>query len=394
MGVEVKQDGKGVWFAQPYLGRTPEGRQIRPRRSFPDATTREEAQSLADAWASQLTFDGQIKSTLIADLLREYITDRQAKGAAINTVKRWTLFTRSYVGRYLKGKAARDLTAYELNSFERRLMVPKELGGQGLSQNTVVSVHHFLQGAFSYWVRIGICDANPMLMVAKPDEQRHEAVVIDEWDFQVLDAAVSDRLYPAKRNKQTMREAAYSFAAWFALHTGMRVGEVCAVRRRDLHKVQGYVLVCGTALEPPGGGVVRSNTTKSKKPRQVSLTEREWSRVYGFMEQQDGFSDGFTPDSALVSVDGSFMRPTTVSKAFSRTRDRCGLPKACTFHSLRHTHATWCLANGVDLKTLAARLGHANEATTLRLYAHLMPGRDAAAAKAFDEFAESLKSGV
>ena len=69
----------------------------------------------------------------------------------------------------------------------------------------------------------------------------------------------------------------------------------------------------------------------------------------------------------------------------------CGLPKACTFHSLRHTHATWCLANGVNLKTLSARLGHANEVITLRTYAHLLPGADEAAAQAFSSFAKGLE---
>ena len=70
------------------------------------------------------------------------------------------------------------------------------------------------------------------------------------------------------------------------------------------------------------------------------------------------------------------------------------MPKECTFHSLRHTHATWCLENGVNLKQLAARLGHRDEATTLRLYAHLMPGGDEQAAEAFEEFAEKVREGV
>ena len=79
---------------------------------------------------------------------------------------------------------------------------------------------------------------------------------------------------------------------------------------------------------------------------------------------------------------------------YDAARDAAGLPKSCTFHSLRHTHATWCLANGVDLKTLSERLGHANEATTLRLYAHCLPGRDAAAAETFAAFAEELGRGM
>lgn len=57
------------------------------------------------------------------------------------------------------------------------------------------------------------------------------------------------------------------------------------------------------------------------------------------------------------------------------------LPKEASFHSLRHTHASILLANGMDLKTIAERLGHANESLTLKIYSHLMPGRDQAAAQ-------------
>ena len=92
-----------------------------------------------------------------------------------------------------------------------------------------------------------------------------------------------------------------------------------------------------------------------------------------------------------MSFNGFFMRPTTVSKAFSRLRNSLGLPKGCTFHSLRHTHATWLLANGANLNDIAERLGHANESTTLRLYAHAMPGRDQRAAEVFDKFTDELK---
>ena len=191
-----------------------------------------------------------------------------------------------------------------------------------------------------------------------------------------------------------MREAAYAFAAWLALHTGMRVGEVCAMRRRDVSRRMGYLHVCGKIVELDGGGVERVDVTKGRKSRNVSMTERELETIFGFIELQDGFTDVFTPNMPLVSFDGFFMRPTTVSKAFSRLRDRLGLPKGCTFHSLRHTHATWLLANGANLKDIAERFGHANEATTLKLYAHAMPGRDQRAAEVFDKFTDELRGGT
>ena len=50
------------------------------------------------------------------------------------------------------------------------------------------------------------------------------------------------------------------------------------------------------------------------------------------------------------------------------------------FHELRHTQATLLLANGVDVKTVQTRLGHANASITLDWYAHAIPGNDHAAA--------------
>ena len=126
MGIEVKRDAKGVWYAQPYLGTTPEGKQIRPRRSFPEAATRAQAQELANRWLSDISAGGKVQSVVIADLLYAYIDERRAKGVSPYTVKRWKLFTRSYVGRYLKGKSVLDLGVMEFNDFETRLLLPKD----------------------------------------------------------------------------------------------------------------------------------------------------------------------------------------------------------------------------------------------------------------------------
>ena len=60
-------------------------------------------------------------------------------------------------------------------------------------------------------------------------------------------------------------------------------------------------------------------------------------------------------------------------------RDGHGFP-TLKFHELRHTQATQLLANGVDVKTVQARLGHANASVTLNWYAHAVPENDVEAA--------------
>ena len=391
MSVEVKQDAKGIWYARPYMGTAPDGTKIRPYRQFPEASTRAQAQELANHWIEQLSAGGKVKSAVITDLLKEYIAERKVKGISPYTVKRWNLFTRSYVGKYLKGRHACKLSVIDLSDFETRLLLSKEKHGQGLSRNTVRSVHFFLRGAYNHWVKNGICEMNPMLYVEPPAEEKHEAVALDEWDYPNLEKAIASALHPRDQSEKTMRDAAYAFAAWLALNTGMRVGEVCAMRRRDVFRRMGYLHVCGKVVELDGGGLERVDVTKGRKSRNVSMTSQQFVTLFAFIELQDVFSDVFTPNSPLVSFNGGYMRPTTVSKAFSRLRDRLSLPKGCTFHSLRHTHATWLLANGANLKDIAERFGHANESTTLRLYAHAMPGRDQRAAEVFDKFTDELK---
>ena len=61
------------------------------------------------------------------------------------------------------------------------------------------------------------------------------------------------------------------------------------------------------------------------------------------------------------------------------------MPEGTSFHSLRHTHATWLLMHGCDMRTIQERLRHSDVATTLRFYSSVMPGRDSGAAELFSE---------
>ena len=68
---------------------------------------------------------------------------------------------------------------------------------------------------------------------------------------------------------------------------------------------------------------------------------------------------------------------------FKPLRDRSGLPPI-HFHDLRHTYATLALLNGVPVKVVSEVLGHKDVSTTLRTYAHVLPGMGKEAAKTMD----------
>lgn len=392
----VWRNARGTWCAQVYLGTAPDGRKVRPYRTLPDAGSEEEARRLAEEWVASLTAGGEsVRSTLVSDLLDAYVEDRAAKDVAPNTARQWRTFARAYVDPYIGGRIAQEVTAHDLSALESRLLAPRERGGRGLARGTVRDVHTFLSLAFDRWVGMGICESNPMRSVTKPRADRHEAVAVDEWDFATLDAALADRVLSSPGDGGDATRWLSAWAAWLALHTGMRLGETCAVRRRDVSRRLGRVRVCGSVYEPGGGAEPVRADTKGRRSRSVSLTERELDMVGEVVRMQDSRAGrALPPDSPLVTLDGSIARPSTVSRGFSAIRDACGLPRGCTFHSLRHTHATWLLLSGVDVKTVSERLGHADEAITLRVYAHVMPGRDQAAAAAFERFADEARGGV
>lgn len=384
MTPHVRRNRDGVWECQLYLGKSVSGRVVRPYRSFPEAQSEEQAQAMADEWARSLTADGRVHSTRLVDLLEEYVDMLARNGVSPNTVRSYGSFIK-YVDRYLKNANAAELTVTDFNGFMKRLLTPKAKGGQGLSRTSVNTIYQFLRGAYNHFCGIGVCKANPLYNASKPSPERHEAEAITEWDYEALGARLRAALEADVTDEDGYRSMVCALGAWLALVTGMRRGEVCAVRRRDVVRSGPYVHVSGNVIEQRGRKPYRRELTKGKRSRNVTITDADMAIITRFVRKQDAWLGHLPANSPLVTIDGGWMRPSKLAASFSRMRRECGLPREVTFHTLRHTHASWLIANGGDLKTISERLGHADEATTLRIYAHLMPGRDAAAAALFEE---------
>ena len=90
-------------------------------------------------------------------------------------------------------------------------------------------------------------------------------------------------------------------------------------------------------------------------------------------------------------ADGSPLLPNTVTHAFGKIARRLGL-KGITLHSLRHSHASVMLQEGVSSRTVADRLGHSNVVITLGTYSHLTPGVKEEAAMKFEEALHKVKT--
>lgn len=379
MDVKVKRSSGGIWECRLYLGRSLTGKPIRKYRRFPEAESEQQAQALAEQWAGNLTAGGVVKSAVLPDLLDEYVATCKRRGAAANSIRGWKRYVR-YVRRFMRRANARDLTAMDFNRFFDALTDDKEAGGAGLGLSTALNVYSFLRAAYNYFIDAGICTTNPLVFVKKPAPHKSEARTLANWDARTLNERIESDLRSDMGTADGYEAALFALADWIALNMGLRVGEVCALRRCDL--ISGrepFLHVCGTVIEPERGAPYRQNHPKGKRSRNVSVSADEMGTIERFVTAQNAVLGNLDGEAPLVTKDGSWMRPTTVSRRFKKLCRECGMPAGVSFHTLRHTHASLLISEGYSIKAIAQRMGHAQPSTTLNEYGHLVPGDDKAA---------------
>ncbi len=173
-----------------------------------------------------------------------------------------------------------------------------------------------------------------------------------------------------------------------ALFTGMRRGEVVALRWRNVD-LAGKVIAVRESIEETKEHGPQFKTTKTKNgvrditlPDIVVETLTEHRRAQ--LESRFRLGQGKPPADALVfpSDDGGPQYPRNLSGEWKEACKLVGLDPPVTFHALRHTHASQLIDAGIDVVKISKRLGHANPTITLQVYAHLFRKRDDVSAAA------------
>jgi integrase len=166
--------------------------------------------------------------------------------------------------------------------------------------------------------------------------------------------------------------------------TGLRRGELCALRWTDVHFDTRELDVERALVVVPGG--LAEKTTKTGRERQVALDDVAVVLLEQHRRQVEGWANEaeatLVDDAFIFSpyVDGSTpFRPDNVTGFFIRVRDDLGI-EGVRLHDLRHFTATQLIGANVDIRTVAGRLGHSDPSLTLRVYSHVIEERDRAAA--------------
>ena len=240
-----------------------------------------------------------------------------------------------------------------------------------LAPATIRTLHAILSGVLSMAVRYGWITVNPMDQVVKPRAQRPQPNPPTSEEAARLVAAAFDQ------------DDEWGALVWLVMVTGMRRSELAALRWRnvDLERAvvelrAGYVVV---------GGVGVHKDTKTHQMRRITLdAETVALLIEHRVRCAEILARGEAQLSAehfVFSADPARTRPRNpdgISNRYRRMAEYLGIDTH--IHALRHYSATELLSSGVDLRTVAGRLGHGDGSTTLRVYAAWVSAADQKAA--------------
>jgi integrase len=191
-----------------------------------------------------------------------------------------------------------------------------------------------------------------------------------------------------KRFLEVARDSRYYPLFYTALFTGMRRGELLALRWQDVDFIYSQIYVSRSLHQLRDGTYIFTQPKSEKSRRTIAISS---SLFFVFSEHRkikevEALLLGQTvSESDLVfSNSGKPLRPNTITYAWERIAARAGV-KVIRLHDARHTHASLMLKQGIHPKIVQERLGHTSIQMTLDTYSHVAPGIQQAAAESFDK---------
>ena len=154
-----------------------------------------------------------------------------------------------------------------------------------------------------------------------------------------------------------------------SLYTGMRIGEVCALRWENLDLSEGVISIRETLQR------IQNKDGGSSKKTKIVITEpksKNSIRVIPLPASLIQIAGQFQSAPKAYLLTGrieKYMEPRLLQYNFKKYIEACGLSDV-NYHALRHTFATRCMELGFDVKTLSEILGHTNVNITLNRYVH------------------------
>ncbi|BFL45570.1 site-specific integrase [Lactonifactor longoviformis] len=291
------------------------------------------------------------------------------------TVDTYHNYYANYLSPSLGQRKLADISPYNLQQLFY------DLRQSGYSNNTVHLCYTLLNSLFKQACRLNLLQNNPVQKLELPRQRsapRQQALSRTEQEI-FLDYARKSPYFPI-----------YSLA----LFTGMRVGELRALRWCDVDLSNACLMVTGTIKYTKQRGCFRDSPKTASSYRKIPLLPKAINLLEDLQNKQlHGESPG-NEHPQLEDMESLVFPSRTgkplchgvlnadINKIVTRINEKAGIPfPPMTPHTLRHTFSTRCMESGMAPKVLQSILGHQNFSTTMDLYSHVLPDQKKAEMK-------------
>lgn len=265
-----------------------------------------------------------------------------------------------------------------------------EMAAGGMSAGNVRAVRAVLRLILATAVEAGALAANPCmgLKVARPAGVEMHFLSYEQVEDLAL-AITTPALKPAGHGAQphwrTVRPE-LGLMIRFAAYTGLRAGEIAGLRVGKIDFVRSSVEVSETATEVNGQLVY--GPTKNYQRRAVPLPASIREDLMALLRTRPHRPD----DPVFTSPEGGPLRHNNFyRRQFKPAVVQAGLEPTVRFHDLRHTYASFLIAEGAHPRAIMERMGHSSVQVTLGTYGHVLPGIDERLTCGLDDAARAAR---
>lgn len=351
--MNIRETGKNKYRVEIYDGTDARGKARRYTKVF-HATTKRELKSMIKEWEKELERSRSGYESITVSELCEEVWSQVIQEKSPNTIRGYDVCRKRIetgLGSVTLAKLSPRLIQKWINSMADEL-APK----------TVKSTYSLLRRCCTVACNWEILDRNPCHDIILPTKERQEVRILSEDEFRIF----CDHLPELDPDTRVLFE--------LALFCSLRRGEIMGITENQIDDSGRFYLEAARYRIREGNEFTKSVKTAAGK-RMVMVPEfvlqdiHELRKYHAAEKQRLG--DLWQDCPYLIkATDGSPFRPNESNRRLHQYMERIGL-EPLTFHALRHTYASMCVAFGADLATVSRRMGHSNVSTTLSIYTHL-----------------------
>lgn len=316
--------------------------------------TYDEVEQKLDAMKSENSNISAVSEVLFEDIALEWLSVQQPE-LKVSSYSKYRNLLKSYLIPEFGKFSIQSISRGEVSKFSRMMLIEGGMRKKGLSPKTVNSMLSVLKNVLDYASRekgLTVADIGDVSVRQKQKPMR----ILSRSEQETLNRYLCAKLNPS------------NLGILLCLYTGMRIGEICALKWGDIFIEEQYLFVHQSMQRIQRSGEAEKKTEIVIQSPKSDCSIRRIPLPYEVLQLLISVRK---PDEAflLTGMTYSFMEPRCMENQFKSVMKTCGIPNM-NFHALRHTFATRCVELGFDIKSLSEILGHASVNITLNRYVH------------------------